>query len=98
MNVYNILEPCYHGTEMWKKAVANNIRLPSSFRQLGETDKPLPVRTRLFGRAWPFRAPVREGRVPTWPEILMSDTVPCVVSNFDYIISKSYIDYLIYSN
>lgn len=30
----------------------------------------MPVRKRIFGRAWPFRAPVREGHVPTWPEIL----------------------------
>ncbi|KAL5798283.1 hypothetical protein ACOSQ2_003103 [Xanthoceras sorbifolium] len=77
LNIYNILEPCYHGAEMWENT-AINIRLPSSFRQLGETDRPLPVRTRMFGRAWPFRAPVREGRVPTWPEILNSNGVPCI--------------------
>ncbi|KAF3617362.1 Serine carboxypeptidase 1 [Capsicum annuum] len=48
-----------------------------SFRKLGETERPLPVRKRMFGRAWPFKAPVREGRVPTWPEILNGLEVPC---------------------
>ncbi|KAK0589817.1 hypothetical protein LWI29_018853 [Acer saccharum] len=76
LNIYNILEPCYHDTEM-RQNTDINIRLPSSFQQLGETDRPLPVRTRMFGRAWPFRAPVREGRVPTWPELLNSNSVPC---------------------
>lgn len=75
LNMYDILEPCYHGNETWEIAAAN-IRLPSSFRQLGETDRPLPVRTRMFGRAWPLRAPVRDGIVPTWPQLLRT-SVPC---------------------
>ncbi|KAI3853694.1 hypothetical protein MKW98_025211 [Papaver atlanticum] len=76
LNVYDILEPCYHSTE----ARANDhLRLPSSFKKLGETERPLAVRKRMFGRAWPFRAPVREGLVPTWPQILngVGGNVPC---------------------
>lgn len=76
LNIYNILEPCYYGTGI-KEVTDVNSRLPSSFRQLGETDKPLPVRKRMFGRAWPFRAPVREGIVPTWPQLLKDVSVPC---------------------
>ncbi|KAJ1427872.1 Serine carboxypeptidase, histidine active site [Sesbania bispinosa] len=76
VNIYNILEPCYHGTEAEKNA-ESYIRLPSSFRKLGETERPLPVRKRMFGRAWPLRAPVRDGIVPTWPELMNSADVPC---------------------
>ncbi|XP_050206541.1 serine carboxypeptidase 1 [Mercurialis annua] len=78
LNVYDILEPCYHGTDVIKEDNTDSkIRLPSSFRELGRTDRPFPVRKRMFGRAWPFRAPVREGIVPTWPQILNGDNVPC---------------------
>lgn len=31
----------------------------------------------MFGRAWPFRAPVRDGIVLTWPELLNRQSVPC---------------------
>ncbi|GMN34052.1 hypothetical protein TIFTF001_044861 [Ficus carica] len=71
VNIYNILEPCYDS-------------LPASFRRLGETEGPLAVRTslavrtRMFGRAWPLRAPVREGIVPTWPKFLSSISIPCI--------------------
>ncbi|OAY32904.1 serine carboxypeptidase-like 20 [Manihot esculenta] len=76
LNIYDILEPCYYGTDT--RDVADiKIRLPSSFLELGETDRPLPVRKRMFGRAWPFRAPVREGIVPTWPQLLNGQSVPC---------------------
>lgn len=34
----------------------------------------------MFGRAWPFRAPVRPGIVPTWPQLLDGESVPCTVS------------------
>ncbi|GAB2282396.1 carbohydrate-binding module 1 protein [Dionaea muscipula] len=80
LNIYDILEPCYHGQDSRSAtAAADNIRLPSSFLQLGETEKPLPVRKRMFGRAWPLRAPVRDGIVPTWPQLARSDSnsVPC---------------------
>ncbi|OVA04090.1 Peptidase S10 [Macleaya cordata] len=76
LNIYDILEPCYHSPEA-REIEIGNIRLPSSFRKLGETDRPLAVRKRMFGRAWPFRAPVRDGIVPTWPQILNSENVPC---------------------
>ncbi|CAL1412342.1 unnamed protein product [Linum trigynum] len=76
LNIYDILEPCYHDSAA-KDATDNKIRLPSSFLELGGTERPLPVRTRMFGRAWPLRANVREGIVPTWPELLSSLTVPC---------------------
>jgi len=79
LNVYNILEPCYHFPD---EAIENG-SLPKSFKQLGVTEKPLPVRKRMFGRAWPFRAPVKPGLVTLWPQL--SETtqtrhVACVVS------------------
>lgn len=78
LNIYDILEPCYHGSG--SKITTVTSRLPQSFRKLGETDRPLPVRTRMFGRAWPLRASVRDGIVPTWPQLLNSGNVPCTVS------------------
>ena len=84
LNIYDILEPCYHSpnTKM-------NTNLPPSFQQLGQTEKTtLAVRKRMFGRAWPFRAPVRDGIVPLWPQLAQShastheSTVPCMVSFF----------------
>ncbi|XP_054782218.1 serine carboxypeptidase-like 20 isoform X2 [Prosopis cineraria] len=76
LNIYDILEPCYHWPET-EQTKPTYIRLPSSFRQLGETERPLPVRKRMFGRAWPLRAPVRDGIVPTWPQLSNSHNVPC---------------------
>ncbi|KAK8711758.1 hypothetical protein V6N13_147025 [Hibiscus sabdariffa] len=76
LNIYNILEPCYHSPETPGNTDIK-IRLPSSFWKLGETDRPLAVRKRMFGRAWPIRAPVRDGIVPTWPQLLNSLSVPC---------------------
>lgn len=76
LNIYNILEPCYHEKSS-KEVVDNHIRLPSTFRKLGGTDRPLAVRKRLFGRAWPLRAPVRDGIVPTWPQLSNGQKVPC---------------------
>lgn len=82
MNIYDILEPCYHD-EVIRETPTTKLKLPSSFRQLGETERPLAVRTRMFGRAWPLRAPVRDGIVPTWPQLLNSQSVPCTVSGSD---------------
>ncbi|XVF32063.1 hypothetical protein REPUB_Repub17cG0049700 [Reevesia pubescens] len=76
LNIYDILEPCYH-EPVTPETADIKIRLPSSFWKLGETDRPLAVRKRMFGRAWPFRAPVRDGIVPTWPQLLNSRNVPC---------------------
>ncbi|KAJ3701620.1 hypothetical protein LUZ61_005325 [Rhynchospora tenuis] len=75
LNIYDILEPCYHGSEI--KEVTQNSKLPLSFRRLGETNRPMPVRKRIFGRAWPLRAPVRDGRVPSWNELASTGLVPC---------------------
>ncbi|KAK6145157.1 hypothetical protein DH2020_021977 [Rehmannia glutinosa] len=75
LNIYDILEPCYHGTP--SKIRLEDTKLPPSFRRLGETERPLPVRKRIFGRAWPLRAPVRDGYVPTWPQLMNSESVPC---------------------
>lgn len=75
LNIYDILEPCYHSPASIIQL--KNMNLPLSFRRLGETERPLPVRKRIFGRAWPYRAPVREGYVPTWPQILNGGNVPC---------------------
>ncbi|KAM5562924.1 serine carboxypeptidase-like 20 [Rosa sericea] len=76
LNIYDILEPCYHSTDS-KKISTVTSNLPSSFRKLGETERPLAVRKRMFGRAWPLRAPVRAGLVPTWPQLMNSEEVPC---------------------
>ncbi|XAR60886.1 Carboxypeptidase C [Bertholletia excelsa] len=87
LNIYNILEPCYHSPEIIELPTGD-IKLPSSFRKLGETERPLPVRKRMFGRAWPLRAPVRDGIVPTWPQLLNSEDVPC----FDDEIATSWLN------
>jgi serine carboxypeptidase-like clade I len=51
---------------------------------LGKTDKSLPIRKRMFGRAWPYRAIVKDGYVPSWPELVSNGggAPPCVVSYF----------------
>ncbi|XP_022758790.1 serine carboxypeptidase-like 20 isoform X4 [Durio zibethinus] len=76
LNIYDVLEPCYHYPQT-PETTDIKIRLPSSFLKLGKTDRPLAVRKRMFGRAWPVRAPVRDGIVPTWPQLLNGQTVPC---------------------
>lgn len=76
LNIYDILEPCYHGSESNGRR-NDTTRLPLSFRRLGETERPMAVRKRMFGRAWPLRAPVRPGNVPTWPQLIESNRVPC---------------------
>ncbi|MED6157901.1 Serine carboxypeptidase-like 20 [Stylosanthes scabra] len=84
LNIYDILEPCYHSNGT-SSSSSSNSRLPQSFKELGVTDRPLPVRKRMFGRAWPYRAIVNDGIVPTWPqlnELIKNDSdiavdVPC---------------------
>lgn len=83
LNVYNILEPCYHGT-VSQNTIIGNPKLPSTFRKLGKTERPLPVRKRMFGRGWPFKALVRDGIIPTWRQILNSRDLPCIVSYWSY--------------
>ncbi|KAG0487626.1 hypothetical protein HPP92_009721 [Vanilla planifolia] len=55
LNMYDILEPCYHVPEI-RDVVSYKRMLPAGFRMLGESNRPLPVRKRMFGRAWPLRA------------------------------------------
>ncbi|KAK9919235.1 hypothetical protein M0R45_027844 [Rubus argutus] len=83
LNIYDVLEPCYHdpGTKSGNTTSTKNSNLPSSFQQLGKSsEKPLGVRKRMFGRAWPFQAPVEDGFVPLWPQLAAqsnSRDVPC---------------------
>ncbi|KAL6622921.1 hypothetical protein ACP70R_032800 [Stipagrostis hirtigluma subsp. patula] len=76
LNIYDILEPCYHSNNVNEGTTKNSSRLPHSFKHLGVTNKALPIRTRMLGRAWPLRAPVRDGRVPSWQELAAG--VPCM--------------------
>ncbi|XP_048424337.1 serine carboxypeptidase-like 20 isoform X2 [Pyrus x bretschneideri] len=84
LNVYDILEPCYHGpgADNNKNSKENKTSsLPLSFQQLGKTtEKPLGVRKRMFGRAWPFRANIEDGIVPSWPQLAktLDSSVPCI--------------------
>uniref|UniRef100_A0ACD5U979 Uncharacterized protein n=1 Tax=Avena sativa TaxID=4498 RepID=A0ACD5U979_AVESA len=75
LNQYNILAPCYHHPET-QEAVFMNSSLPASFRKLGETERPFPVRKRMAGRSWPLGLAVSIGRVPLWPE-LSGRSLPC---------------------
>ncbi|XP_042000834.1 serine carboxypeptidase-like 20 isoform X3 [Salvia splendens] len=76
LNRYDILEPCFHrGAEN----DSTTSLIPESFKQLGvATERPLAVRKRIFGRAWPFRAPVADGVIPMWPQLMREVTVPCI--------------------
>ncbi|KAE9617956.1 putative carboxypeptidase C [Lupinus albus] len=73
LNIYDTLEPCYHSPE----TVVNATNIPHSFRKLGETKRPMRVRKRMFGRAWPLGAPVKDGIVPSWPQLSAGGEVQC---------------------
>ncbi|CAL5032961.1 unnamed protein product [Urochloa decumbens] len=75
LNKYNVLEPCYHRPEIQEVEFANS-SLPLSFRRLGETDRPFPVRKRMAGRSWPLRLALKDGHVPMWPG-LGGRSLPC---------------------
>ncbi|CAL5373883.1 unnamed protein product [Camellia sinensis] len=77
LNLYDILEPCHHSPTSKEDENANT-SLPLSFKQLGVTERPLAVRKRIFGRAWPLRALVRDGIVPMWPQLMENSIVPCI--------------------
>eukprot|EP00253_Pinus_taeda_P005622 PITA_05622 len=51
LHVYNILEPCYLGTEM-QEVRGSKENLPESFKLLGQTHQSLPVRRSMFGSPW----------------------------------------------
>ncbi|CAN1262249.1 Serine carboxypeptidase 1 [Linum perenne] len=42
-------------------------KLPTSFQQLGNTERPLKVRKRMFGRAWPLSS--TSNNMPLWPQL-----------------------------
>ncbi|CAA7023709.1 unnamed protein product [Microthlaspi erraticum] len=75
LNLYDILEPCYHDTSITTFDIGS---LPPSFFMLGKTERPLPVRKRIFGRAWPLGAIVRPGFLPSWPQLLAGSSVSCI--------------------
>ncbi|CAL5191882.1 unnamed protein product [Lathyrus oleraceus] len=78
LNRYDILEPCFYGDEK-EENHKHNPKLPLSFRQLGKTEKSLPIRKRMFGRAWPYGAIVQDGIVPSWPQLIsnLNTAPPC---------------------
>ncbi|KAH6834393.1 serine carboxypeptidase-like 20 [Perilla frutescens var. hirtella] len=76
LNYYDILEPCFHSGGAVNESTSSLI--PESFHELGVTERPLAVRKRIFGRAWPFRAPVEDGVIPLWPQLMREVTVPCM--------------------
>ncbi|XP_058739519.1 serine carboxypeptidase-like 20 [Vicia villosa] len=79
LNIYNILEPCYYADDTEENQNKKS-KLPLSFRQLGKTEKSLPIRKRMFGRAWPYGAIVEDGIVPSWPQLTSKSLIapPCV--------------------
>ncbi|CAN1262251.1 Serine carboxypeptidase 1 [Linum perenne] len=86
LNIYDILEPCYHDPE---GQMEKQPKLPTSFQQLGNTERPLKVRKRMFGRAWPlwrehftnFRGnSSTSNNMPLWPQLARkAGGVMCVV-------------------
>ncbi|KAK6946567.1 THH1/TOM1/TOM3 domain, partial [Dillenia turbinata] len=64
-------------------------RLPDNFRKLEETELPLLVQVRMFGRAWPLRAPVREGIVLTWPQLSQANFSIYIHSEPGFVFDES---------
>ncbi|KAF8015376.1 hypothetical protein BT93_H1013 [Corymbia citriodora subsp. variegata] len=77
LNIYDVLEPCYHDPAN-KQDTNWSMMLPLSFQKLGVTERPLAVRKRMFGRAWPLWLPVRDGTVPLWPQLAKKFNIACV--------------------
>jgi serine carboxypeptidase-like clade 1 len=88
INIYDVLEPCYHSSDSSAKSRSSS-RLPMSFRRLGEVEGSRRVRKRMFGRGWPLRLSVGSGRVPTWGELQDDLEVPCTVSDCFLILLSS---------
>lgn len=78
LNEYNIIEPCYHKTSI---SAFNTGSLPLNFLKLGKTERPLPVRKRMFGRSWPLDVAARPCIVPSWSQLLADSNGFCIVSN-----------------
>ncbi|CAI9090871.1 OLC1v1025742C1 [Oldenlandia corymbosa var. corymbosa] len=92
LNIYDILEPCYHSQNPEQ---SNTTSSPmKSFYELGKSNnRAMPVRNRMFGRAWPYRAHVKDGKVPTWQQLhesrlLHGLSVPC----FDDEVANTYLN------
>ncbi|XP_050208294.1 serine carboxypeptidase 1-like [Mercurialis annua] len=75
LNIYDILEACYH--DLGSQQSKTNSSLPESFKQLGFSEKPLQVRNRMFGRAWPLWKLEKDGKFPMWHELALQGNVPC---------------------
>ncbi|KAL8488545.1 hypothetical protein ACS0TY_024722 [Phlomoides rotata] len=78
LNIYAILELCFHIGELKTVVNENTTFIPESFKELGSTERPLAVRKRMFGRVWTFRAPVEDGVISLWPELMRKITFPCI--------------------
>ncbi|XP_050208295.1 serine carboxypeptidase-like 20 [Mercurialis annua] len=75
LNIYDILEPCYHDPSVYRDGKRNTTKLPTSFQQLGVTEKPRKVRKRMFGRAWPLRGKLSPRTL--WHEVAGQGSVMC---------------------
>lgn len=103
LNRYDILEPCFHTGKVRHDTNENTtLNIPESFHKLGaKNERPLAVRKRMFGRAWPFRAPVEDGIIPLWPQLMREVKVPCMVSRVksehvrfvSFVFLENYINY-----
>ncbi|KAF1895873.1 hypothetical protein Lal_00037990 [Lupinus albus] len=82
LNIYDSLTTCYHSPEK----LVNATNIPHSFRKLGETKRPMRVRKRMFGRAWPLGAPVEDGIVPSWPQLSAEGDVHCTVCLISFLL------------
>ncbi|CAL1412331.1 unnamed protein product [Linum trigynum] len=73
---HGVVRPCFPST---KQSSGTNSHADDEEAKL-ESNAAREALLELEGRAyhaWPLRANVREGIVPTWPELLISLTVPC---------------------
>ncbi|XP_002514835.2 serine carboxypeptidase-like 20 isoform X1 [Ricinus communis] len=75
LNIYDILEPCYHDPSVYKDGKGNRSSVPVSFQELGVTEKPLRVRKRIYGRAWPLRGQLTPGTL--WHQVAAQGSVMC---------------------
>ncbi|KAJ1404022.1 Serine carboxypeptidase, histidine active site [Sesbania bispinosa] len=89
LNVYYTIDSCYHDPPATAAAAAKgNGSLPLSFQQLGTTDKALPVRKRMFGRAWPLRTHFVSSCGPHWLQIALD-----VMINYTFDVGSNMIPY-----
>jgi serine carboxypeptidase-like clade I len=82
LNLYDILLPCYHGNGHRGGSTAAGFGLNTEMYNYEDSTRNVKAATGPFagitvGRAWPLRAHVTLGRVPTWKE-LAGVSVPCI--------------------